>query len=401
MQYNHILIRYGEMALKGKNKKHFVGQLSHNVKFKLKKFPNIELTKTHDRMYVLLNGEEPQPIIEVLKDIFGIQSMSLALKVNSEEEAIKEAALHTLTDPAGVKTFKISTRRVDKQFPINSQDMNRVLGGHLLQSTDGYTVDVHQPDIEISVEIRKEGTYITSEKIQGAGGLPVGTAGKSLLLLSGGIDSPVAGYLTMKRGVEIEAIHFHSPPFTSERSKQKVIDLAKKLTRFGHKVRLHVVPFTALQQSMFRQIPQHYGMTIMRRLMLQISERVAEKEGILSFTTGESLGQVASQTMESMHTINQVTNYPIIRPLVAMDKLDIIDISKKIDTYDISIRPYEDCCTVFVPKQPKTKPDKEKVSGIEAQIDYGEEFERTIENIEVLEFYDEEAEEVNEFSDLF
>ncbi len=387
------------MSLKGKNLKHFVARLYENVKMKLANFSNIQIKRNRSRMYILLNGEDPEPIMEQLKDVFGIQSFSLAIKSESEEEQIKEAVMFALTEPEDVKTFKVSVRRVDKDFPIGSQDMNRVLGGHLLSNTEGYSVDVHNPDIELQVEIRKDGTYITSKKIPGAGGLPVGTSGKSLLLLSGGIDSPVAGFLSMKRGVEMEAIHFHSPPYTSERSKQKVMDLAKQLTRFGHKLRVHVVPFTKLQQTIYREIPEGYGMTVMRRLMMKISERVAEKEGILSFTTGESLGQVASQTMESMNTINEVTNYPIIRPLVSMDKLEIIDISKRIDTYDISIRPYEDCCTVFVPSQPKTRPTREKINELEAKVDFSEELEETLESIEVIEFT-EEAEQEDEFSDL-
>ncbi|QHE53267.1 tRNA uracil 4-sulfurtransferase ThiI [Pontibacillus sp. HMF3514] len=399
MNYDHILIRYGEMSLKGKNLKQFVARLYENVKIKLANFSNIQIKRNRSRMYILLNGEDPEPIMEQLKDVFGIQSFSLAIKSDSEEEQIKKAVMFALTEPEDVKTFKVSVRRVDKDFPIGSQDMNRVLGGHLLSNTEGYSVDVHNPDIELQVEIRKDGTYITSKKIPGAGGLPVGTSGKSLLLLSGGIDSPVAGYLSMKRGVEMEAIHFHSPPYTSERSKQKVMDLAKQLTRFGHKLRVHVVPFTKLQQTIYREIPEGYGMTVMRRLMMKISECVAEKEGILSFTTGESLGQVASQTMESMNTINEVTNYPIIRPLVSMDKLEIIDISKRIDTYDISIRPYEDCCTVFVPSQPKTRPTREKINELEAKVDFSKELEETLESIEVIEFK-EEAEQEDEFSDL-
>ncbi|KGX89130.1 tRNA uracil 4-sulfurtransferase ThiI [Pontibacillus litoralis] len=401
MQYDHILIRYGEMSLKGKNKKYFVSKLFSNVQSKLKDYPHVKITKNHDRMYILLNGEQPEPIIELCKEIFGIQSMSLAIKVDNTEEAIKEAALYALTNPTNVQTFKISTKRVYKDFPIRSQEMNRILGGHLLTNTEKYTVDVHHPDLEINVEIRREGTFITSEKIKGAGGLPVGTTGKSLLLLSGGIDSPVAGYLTMKRGVELEAIHFHSPPYTSERAKQKVLDLAKKLTRYGRTVRVHIVPFTNLQQTLFRQIPEEYGMTLMRRLMMRISEQVAEKEGILSLTTGESLGQVASQTMESMNTINEVTNYPILRPLVAMDKVDIIDISKRIDTYDISIRPYEDCCTVFVPSQPKTKPNRKKVNELEKRLDFGSEYEETLNNIETIEFKHDKAADEEEFADLF
>lgn len=400
MQYDYILIRYGEMALKGKNRKQFVGKLYENVRAKLVDFPDIKIKRNRDRMYIVLNGEDPDPIMEQCKDVFGIQSFSLAIKIENEEQQIKEAALFALQEGKGVRTFKVSTRRVEKSFPIGSQEMNQRIGGFLLSNSSGFEVDVHHPDMEIKVEIRKDGTYITSQKIQGAGGLPVGTTGSSLLLLSGGIDSPVAGYLSMKRGVQMEAIHFHSPPYTSERSKQKVLDLAKKLTRYGNKIRVHIVPFTKLQQTIYREIPNGYGMTVMRRVMLRISERVAEKEGILSFTTGESLGQVASQTMESMNAINEVTNYPIIRPLVSMDKLDIIDISRKIDTYDISIRPYEDCCTVFVPSAPKTKPTREKVNFYESKVDFTQEMEETIAGIETVEFVDENGKE-EDFSDLF
>src|SRR5699024_2154038 len=310
MQYNHILIRYGEISLKGNNQKLFLLQLQNNIRHKLKRFENIQVKRTQGRMFVLLNGHDPEPIIEVLQNIFGIHSMSVALRVDKDLESIKRGALHALTQSQQANTFKVSVRRVDKSFPIGSQEMNQVLGGHLLRQTDSFTVDVHHPDVEINVEIRHEATYITSEVIDGLGGLPVGTGGKTLLLLSGGIDSPVAGYLTMKRGVEVEAIHFHSPPFTSDRAKQKVLDLAQRLTHYGKKIKVHLVPFTKLQQAIFEHIPDSYAMTIMRRMMVRIGEQVCENEDILSMTTGESIGQVASQTMESMNVINEVTNYP-------------------------------------------------------------------------------------------
>src|SRR5690625_1256704 len=339
MQYDHILIRYGEMALKGKNIRSFIQALQENLQVKLKDFPNVKVKRTQGRMFVLLNGHEPEPIIGCCRKVFGIHSLSLALKVENDGEQIKEASLEALKK-ADTRTYKVAAKRVDKSFPHGSLEMNQIVGGHLLVNTEGYTVDVHEPDVEIKVEIRQEATYITSENISGAGGLPVGTAGKSLLLLSGGIDSPVAGYLAMKRGVQLEAIHFHSPPYTSERAREKVLDLAKKLTNYGKSVTVHIVPFTKLQQEIFREMPDSYAMTIMRRMMFRIAESVCEKENILSLTTGENLGQVASQTMESMHTINEVTNYPIIRPLISMDKQEVIDISHKIGTYDISILPY-------------------------------------------------------------
>ncbi|WP_164668354.1 tRNA uracil 4-sulfurtransferase ThiI [Virgibacillus doumboii] len=399
MQYDHILIRYGEMALKGKNRKKFIVQLQNNIRHKLKEYPEVKVKRTQGRMFVLLNGHEPDPIITKCQEIFGIQSLSLAVKVQNEEEKIKEAALWALENSENVHTFKVSVKRIDKSFPIRSQDMNQVLGGHLLSNTAGYAVNVHEPGLEIKVEIRTEATYITSNVIPGLGGLPVGTSGKTLLLLSGGIDSPVSGFLAMKRGVQIEAIHFHSPPFTSERSKQKVMDLAKKLTNYGSSIKVHVVPFTKLQQHIFREMPDGYAMTIMRRMMLRISEQVCKNESILSMTTGESLGQVASQTMESMNVINEVTNYPVIRPLVAMDKDDIIRISRNIDTYDISIRPYEDCCAIFVPKSPKTKPTREKVNMFESQQDFTELLEETINGIETVKLTGESDVE-KEFEDL-
>src|SRR5699024_6127206 len=250
--------------------------------------------------------------------------------------------------------------------------------------TEGTTVDVHHPDVEIRVEVRHGAAFVMASKEYGLGGLPVGTAGKSLLMLSGGIDSPVAGYLAMKRGIQLEAIHFHSPPYTSERAKQKVLDLTKQLTKYGHSIRVHIVPFTKLQQEIFREMPHSYAMTIMRRIMFKISEMVSARENILSITTGESLGQVASQTMESLHTINEVTNYPILRPLVTMDKQEVIELSKEIGTYETSILPYEDCCTIFVPKSPKTRPRRNKVNELESQYDFSASMAEAVEGIEVV-----------------
>ncbi|MEC5421915.1 tRNA uracil 4-sulfurtransferase ThiI [Virgibacillus sp. C22-A2] len=399
MQYDHILIRYGEMALKGKNIKKFIIKLQENIQQKLKEFPAAKVKRTQGRMFVLLNGHEPDPIIEKCKNIFGIQSLSLAVKVENEVEHIKEAALFALKNAENASTFKVSSRRINKNFPLRSQEMNQVLGGHLLSHTEGILVDVHNPDIEIKVETRLEATYITSSVVSGLGGLPVGTSGKSLLLLSGGIDSPVAGYLAMKRGVQIEAIHFHSPPFTSERAKDKVLDLAKQLTKYGTSVKVHIVPFTKLQQEIFREMPDGYAMTIMRRMMMRISQLVCDKESILSMTTGENLGQVASQTMESMNTINEVTNYPVIRPLVTMDKTEIIAISKKIGTYETSILPYEDCCTIFVPKSPKTKPRRDKANQFETKTDFTQLIEEAVSGIEVMKVTDKKDIE-SKFEDL-
>lgn len=398
MQYDYILIRYGEMALKGKNIKAFILRLQENIQNKLQDYKNVKVKRTQGRMFILLNGHDPEPIIDKCKHIFGIQSLSLAIKEENDPDKVKEAALYALKKNDAASTFKVTVKRINKDLPIRSQEFNHVVGKHLLTNTNGITVDVHQPDVEIKIEIRNEATYITSSVVQGAGGLPVGTSGKSLLLLSGGIDSPVAGYLAMKRGVQLEAIHFHSPPFTSERAKQKVLDLAKQLTQYGKSIQVHLVPFTKLQQEIFRQIPDGYAMTIMRRIMMRISEKVCQEQGILSITTGENLGQVASQTMESMNVINEVTNYPILRPLVAMDKTEIIDIAKKIGTYETSILPYEDCCTVFVPKSPKTKPKREKANHFEAKADLSEWVEEALQNIETIKITSRQE---NTYENLF
>lgn len=385
MKYDHILIRYGELGLKGKNINQFINKLQSNLQKAVAPFPNVKVTRSSGRMFVVLNGHEPEPVIEACKKVFGIYSMSLAMKVENELETIKAGALQALQQAKDGDTFKVNVRRANKQFPINSQEMNQRLGAHLLKNTTGFTVDVHQPDIEVRVEIRQKATYIYSEVIDGARGLPVGTGGKTLLLLSGGIDSPVAAYLMMKRGVEVEMIHFHSPPFTSERAKQKVLDLSEVLSQYGGKIKIHLVPFTKLQQKIFAEMPERYGMTIMRRMMFTIAERVCDKENILSITTGESLGQVASQTMASMNAINEVTNLPVIRPLIALDKEEIVEIAKEIDTYEISIRPYEDCCTIFVPDAPVTNPKREKVVALEQKVDFASEIEEAIAGIEIVE----------------
>lgn len=396
MQYDHILIRYGELGLKGKNIKTFLVKLQQNIQQSLKEYPNIKVKRTQGRLIILLNGHQPDKIIEICKDIFGIQSLSLAMKLENEEAQIKDAAIELLSREKGNKTFKVNTKRAYKDFPIDSMKMNRDLGAYIIQSLPNFTVDVHNPEIELRIEIRAEGTYIMSEVVYGPGGLPVGTAGKSLLLLSGGIDSPVAGYLMMKRGIELEMIHFHSPPFTSERAKQKVLDLTKKLTKYNHQIKVHLVPFTEVQQKIAQHYPDRYSMTIMRRVMMKVSEAICHKENILSVTTGESLGQVASQTMASMNAINEVTTLPVLRPLVAMDKEEIIRISRKIDTYDISIQPYEDCCTVFVPKYPITTPRRDKVIAIEKSHDLTTEIDEAIENTKVIKISSDDDKELDD-----
>lgn len=399
MRYDRILIRYGEMSTKGKNRNRFVVRLKRNIQKKLKAFPNIKIEYMRDRMYILLNGEPHEEIMEQLKTVFGIQSFSLAMKCENDIERIKTTALAAVQQVEG-KTFKVSAKRIDKQFPIGSNELNYTLGSHILRNTNHLTVNVHEPDIDVRVEVRKDGTYVTCHDIPGAGGLPVGTSGKAMLMLSGGIDSPVAGYLAMKRGLEIEAVHFFSPPFTSERAKQKVVDLVKKLTRFGGKIRLHIVPFTDIQQTIHQQVPNGYSLISSRRMMLKITDMLRKKYNGLAIVTGESLGQVASQTLESMFVINDVTTTPVLRPLVSMDKTEIIAIAKKIDTLDISVLPYEDCCTIFTPSAPKTRPKREKVVHYESFIDLEPLLQAAVANTETI-MIDEEFTAEKEFEQLF
>lgn len=388
MRYDHILIRYGELALKGKNRNQFERTLIDNMKREIKDIaPSIHFKRTYGRTIIELNGEDPKPIIERLKNVFGIHSLSLAIKVENELSAIQEGALQAFKESEKektIKTFKITAKRPFKNFPIDSQKLNHLVGSYILTHTDGITVDVHNPDVEIKVEVREQWTYITCGAIAGAGGLPVGTGGKVMLMLSGGIDSPVAGYLAMKRGVRIEAVHFHSPPFTNERAKEKVKTLTQILAKYGGSIRLHIVPFTEMQMLIHEKVPSNFEMTIMRRMMLRICERLAIQHGALAIVTGESLGQVASQTLYSMNTINEVTNFPVIRPLVTMDKLEVIEIAKKIGTFETSILPYEDCCTIFLPPQSKTKPKREHANKFETYLPYEEYINRAIEQTETL-----------------
>jgi thiamine biosynthesis protein ThiI len=283
---------------------------------------------------------------------------------------------------------------------MDTDAMNHALGGHILQNVPNLKVNVKKPDINLQIEIRTEAAYIFCETIQGAGGLPAGSSGKAMLMLSGGIDSPVAGYLSMKRGLEVEGVHFFSPPFTSERAKQKVLDIAAKLSERNGHFRLHIVPFTEIQQLVHKQIPENYTMTATRRMMLRITDALREKQEALAIITGESLGQVASQTLESMYAINEVTNTPILRPLITMDKPEIIKMAEKIDTFEISNRPYEDCCTIFVPASPKTKPKREKVIRYESFFDFEPYIQKAVEQTETL-LIKPETKMANEFEELF
>lgn len=365
-----ILIRYGELALKGKNRDQFENRLIQNIREKLSSFAGIKVKKTFGRMFVELNGQPMEPVVEELREVFGVVGISPATEVESDLDKIRAAALELVQglEPRP-RTFKVIAKRAWKGFPHTSQEINHFLGSHILKNSEGIRVDVHQPELSLRVEVRREGTYLYGRDLSGPGGLPVGSSGRVMLMLSGGIDSPVAAYYVLKRGAALEAVHFHSYPFTSERARQKVEDLAQILTRYAGKIRLHVVPFTEIQTQIREKCPSSYMITIMRRFMVRISEELARRNGALALVTGESLGQVASQTLESMNAINDVTRMPILRPLVGMDKQEIMKVSRGIGTYETSILPYEDCCTVFQPKSPVTRPGVERSRELEAALD--------------------------------
>ncbi|MBU8638551.1 tRNA 4-thiouridine(8) synthase ThiI [Bacillus pumilus] len=401
MKYDHILVRFGEISTKGKNRKKFIEKLRQHIRFVLKDFEALKYASDRDRITIMLNGEDPEPISEQLKAVFGIQSFSLAVKCETNLDAIKEAALTAVQEVYEQgNTFKVSTKRSYKQFELDSNEMNREIGGHVLRNTENLTVNVKQPDVHLRIEIREQATYITFKDVKGAGGLPVGSSGRAMLMLSGGFDSPVAGYQAMKRGIQIEAVHFFSPPYTSERAKQKVIDLTECLAAYGGEIKLHIVPFTKIQELIHKQVPENYTMTSTRRMMLKIADKIREKRDALAIITGESLGQVASQTLESMYAINHVTNTPIIRPLIAVDKNDIIDEARRIGTYETSIQPFEDCCTIFTPPSPKTKPKLEKVERYESFADFEPMLDEAVEQIETI-IVKNEKKAADEFADLF
>lgn len=391
MKYTEIMVRYGELSTKGKNRKDFIARLGGNIRKSLKDFEDVEIHPNRDRTHVTLNGTDSDAVINRLKKVFGIQNFSPMLKVEKTMEAVQTGALEMMKEQLKPgMTFKINTRRSDKEFAINTDTMNRELGGFILDNFPDNDVKMKNPDITLRVEIRSNGIFLTSEVINVAGGLPVGTAGKGMMMLSGGIDSPVAGYLGMKRGVEMEMVHFFSPPYTSEQALAKAKELSGKLAAYSGSVQFIQVPFTEIQETIKEKCPEGYLMTIQRRMMLRLVVALAKQRGGLAIFNGESLGQVASQTMESMLAINDVTTMPIIRPVVSMDKNEIIDIAKDIDTYDLSIMPFEDCCTIFAPPSPKTHPDFEKTRYFEKRIDVEGLLERSLAGVKITNIRAEE-----------
>ena len=384
-----IMIKYGELTTKKANRKIFINILTKNIE-KVLNDEDVEITKDKVRMFIKCH--DAKKIAIKLQKVFGIFSIVIAYKVNNNIEDVLNKSLEIMNKSK--HTFKVVTKRADKNYPIHSMEYSKKLGGLILKNSK-FKVDVHNPEITLTVEIRTEGTFVYTDELKGAGGYPVGVQGKGLLMLSGGIDSPVAGYLTLKRGVDVECLYFESPPHTSIEAKNKVIKLASIINEYSGKVKVHVVPFTEIQEAIFKNCPDIYMITIMRRMMYRITALYAEKIGAKILINGESIGQVASQTLDSMVCINNVTNMPVIRPVACYDKLEIIDIAKKINTYETSILPYEDCCTIFVPKHPVIKPELQKCITYENNFDYQKLIDKAIANIETITNFKEE-----EFEDL-
>ncbi|WP_252393507.1 tRNA uracil 4-sulfurtransferase ThiI [Hydrogenibacillus sp. N12] len=384
--YTTVLIRFGELALKGKNRADFEARLIQDIKRRLKVYPELAFWRTHGRLYIELGGTPYEAVAEPLQRIFGLISFSPAIRVPLDLEAIQAAALR-LVEAARPKTFKVSARRTARAFPVPTPELMKRVGAYVLKRVPGLKVDVHTPEQEVMVEVRQEGAFVYDRVVPGAGGFPVGTSGKVVLLLSGGIDSPVAGWYIMRKGAEVEAVYYHSPPYTSERAKLKVVELARLLSFWSGRVRLRVVPFTEIQEALKASVPEPLLTTFMRRYMMRIAERIADEVGALALATGESLGQVASQTLENLHVIAAATRLPVLRPLIGLDKTEIIALARKIGTYETSILPYEDCCTVFTPAHPQTKPKLAKVEAIEARAGLDREgmIGRALQGTEVLE----------------
>ena len=395
IKYDHIMVRYGELSTKGKNKRDFIHTLYLNIKRALKDFSSLEIIERHDHIYIHLNDNDYQPIIERLQDVSGIQGLSLVYKAKDRDiENIKNVSLELIDGEPG-NTFKVSVKRSDKSYELISDQITRIVATHILKNRgDKLKVDVHNPDILLSIEVRNDAAYIFCHTFKGAGGYPLGVGGKTMHMLSGGIDSPVAAYLMMKRGVSIECIHFASPPYTQVGVIYKLEDLLKVLNKYQGRIRLHIVPFTKIQEAIYDHVPESYCITMMRRMMFRLADRLAKMRNCPVISSGESVGQVASQTLQSMRVINEVTNMPIIRPCATMDKTDIINTAVKIGTYDISIRPFIDCCTIFTPKSPKTAPHLDDCLKFEQEFDYEPLIKEALSNIEV-KFITEEKEEDN------
>lgn len=390
-----IMLKYGELSTKKGNINLFLNTLKNNIKFKLNDHSEIKFDKGRMFIYPKSSFDE---ILAKLKEVFGIHEIEIAYELETNDlETIKSALKEQLSN-YDFKTFKVQTKRSDKSFYLDSMAISRNIGGFILKNFSDIKVDVHNPEITVNVEIRKNASYFYFEKVAGIGGYPVGVLGKGMLMLSGGIDSPVAGYMTIKRGVKLEAVYFESPPHTSIEAKNKVISLAKKLAVYNNNIKLHVINFTNIQEAIYKNIPHEYLITIMRRMMYRISAKIAYSANAKILVNGESIGQVASQTLNSMSVINEVVKMPVIRPLACFDKLEIIEVAKKIDTYETSILPYEDCCTIFVPKHPVINPELSKAIDYEKLIDYETLIYEAIKNREIIKLTNNNKD--NSFDDI-
>lgn len=402
MQYTEIMVRYGELSTKGHNKKSFIDRLGDNVRHALHSFDQVKVHAQRDRLHVELNGADYDQVMDRLKLVFGIQNFSPSIRVEKSFDATAKAAAQMIEEQVDHPiTFKIETRRSDHHFELDTFAMNNKLGGYLLDKfPDKLKVDVHHPDLTLRVEIRLNGIFLSSETIKGAGGLPVGTAGKGMMMMSGGIDSPVAAYLAMKRGVSLEMVHFYSPPYTSPQALAKAQQLTERLAKYSGSIRFIQVPFAEIQETVKEKVPEGYLMTVQRRMMLRLAAALMVKRHGLAIFNGESLGQVASQTMESMLAINDVTSYPVLRPVLSYDKTEIIKIAEQIGTYDLSILPYEDCCTVFTPPSPKTRPSVERARKYEQRLDIEGLMKRSLDGIKITNIHPGE-DFLNQNEDVF
>lgn len=388
MKYTEIMVRYGELSTKGKNRKDFIGRLAGNVTKVLREFPQVEIYPRHDRMHIVLNDAPFEEVDKRLKRVFGIQTYSPTIKVEKTLAKIEETALALMkeTFKKGM-TFKVNTKRSDHQFLYDTNELNKMVGDYLFDNMENLKVEMKHPDIVLRIEVRKDAVYISNQLLHGAGGMPVGTGGRAVMMLSGGIDSPVASYLALKRGVDIEMVHFYSPPYTTEKALNKAKELTGILANYAGKINFIAVPFAEIQETIKEKIPEGYLMTVQRRFMLQLADKIRAKRRGLAIFNGESVGQVASQTLESMAAINDVTTTPVVRPVATMDKTEIINLAEKIGTFDLSIQPFEDCCTIFAPPRPKTKPKIDKAREFENRLDVEGLIDRALAGIQVTSIY--------------
>ena len=388
MKYTEIMVRYGELSTKGKNRKDFIGRLAGNVTKVLREFPQVEIHPRHDRMHIVLNDAPFEEVDQRLKKVFGIQTYSPTIKVEKTLAEIEKTALVLMkeTFKKGM-TFKVNTKRSDHQFLYDTNELNKMVGDYLFSHMDDLKVEMKHPDIVLRIEVRKDAVYISNQLLHGAGGMPVGTGGRAVMMLSGGIDSPVASYLALKRGVDIDMVHFYSPPYTTEKALNKAKELTGILANYAGKINFIAVPFAEIQETIKEKIPEGYLMTVQRRFMLELADKIRAKRRGLAIFNGESVGQVASQTLESIAAINDVTTTPVIRPVATMDKTEIINLAEKIGTFDLSIQPFEDCCTIFAPPRPKTKPKIEKAREFENRLDVDGLIERALAGIQVTSIY--------------